>query len=84
MAEGHADPHWLAMAAAIPGKVADLIFHLSADGGRLYHEGRRLPDLVTWNDPLPTVSVGVNRGSPDNHRQVDLLASWPNCHGWMI
>lgn len=30
------------------------------------------------------MAVGRSNGSPLSHRQVALLASWPNCHGWMV
>ncbi len=42
------------------------------------------PDLVMCLLPLPTILVGINAGKFLSQRQVVLVASCPNCHGWMI
>ena len=51
-------PHWFAIASAIPWNVALLIFQRSALGGRLYQVGRLLPLFVMCLAPLSTMFVG--------------------------
>src|SRR5687768_16064789 len=61
-------PHCSAIALAIPSKVFDLSFALSADGGNFQMRCSR----------PSTMFVGFNLGRLNSHRQVAFVSGWPN------
>src|SRR6185436_7608040 len=67
-------PHWSAIASAIPWYVLLLSFHRCSDGGIMWILGS-LPS---------TIFVGVSFGNPFSQRQVAFVSPCPNCQGWII